>query len=165
MKCPKCKSENLKVLEKRDVEEEEAIRRRRECLDCSFRFTTYERLEAPSVVVRKKNGEKEPFSKEKVMKGILKAIEKRPVDMVQVDEIITGLEDAIKSGGEGEVESAVIGDFISDKLKEIDAVSYMRFASVYKAFKNITSFEKELEELKNKPTLQDKVTQGKQEDK
>lgn len=161
MKCPKCKSENLKVLEKRDVEEEESIRRRRECIGCNFRFTTYERLETPSLIVHKKSGGKEPFSKEKVMKGILKAIEKRPVDMVQVDEIVTGLEDMIKASGDGEVESAIIGDFIVEKLKEIDAVSYMRFTSVYKAFKNISSFEKELEELKKRPVLHNEITQGK----
>lgn len=148
MKCPKCKSENLKVLEKRDVEEEETIRRRRECLGCSFRFTTYERLEAPSIVVHKKSGGKEPFSKEKVMKGILRAIEKRPVDMVQVDDILSSLEFAIKEKGDEEVESSIIGDFITEKLKSIDEVAYIRFASVYKAFKNIASFEKELEELK-----------------
>lgn len=150
MKCPKCKSENIKVLEKRDLEEELSIRRRRECSDCDFRFTTYERIELPSVIIVKKSGEKEPFSREKVMKGILKAIEKRPVNMVQVDEIITELEGFLKKRSESEVDSSVVGDFIVEKLKEIDEVSYIRFASVYKAFKNISSFEKELEELKKR---------------
>lgn len=150
MKCPRCKSENIKVLEKRDVEEEEIIRRRRECPDCAYRFTTYERIELPLVVVLKKNGQKEPFSKEKVMKGIIKAIEKRPVNMIQVDEIVGGLEEAIKIMGQEEIQSSFIGDYIIERLKEIDEVSYIRFASVYKAFKNIASFEKELEELKRK---------------
>ena len=150
MKCPKCKSENIKVLEKRDVEEEEIIRRRRECPDCAYRFTTYERIELPMAVVLKKSGQKEPFSKEKVMKGILKAVEKRPVNMIQVDGIIGGLEEAIKIMGQEEIRSSFIGDYIIERLKEIDEVSYIRFASVFKAFKNIASFEKELEELKRK---------------
>jgi transcriptional repressor NrdR len=148
MKCPKCKSENTKVLEKRNIEEETSIRRRRECASCDFRFTTYERVDQPSIIVLKKNGQKEPFSREKVLKGILRAIEKRPVNMVQVDNILTSLEEKLKARGLCEVESSVIGGFIIEKLKEIDVVSYIRFASVFKAFKNINSFEKELEELK-----------------
>lgn len=154
MNCPKCGSENNKVLEKRDNDEDRTIRRRRECTDCFYRFTTYERVEIPIIIISKKDGEKEPFSREKAMKGVLRAIEKRPVDMVQVDELMNNLEAKLKGKGDEEIPSTFIGDYIIEKLKDIDQVAYIRFASVFKAFKNINSFEKELEELRSKPELQ-----------
>lgn len=150
MKCPKCNSEDTKVLEKRNAPDLESIRRRRECLSCNFRFTTYEKAEDTPLIVVKKDGEKEPFLKEKYISGILKSIEKRPINMVQIDNLYNEVVEELKCHSQnGEISSSEIGNITIDKLKELDKVAYIRFASVYKAFKNIASFEKELEELKN----------------
>lgn len=147
MNCPQCKSNNIKVLEKRDAEGEQVIRRRRECESCSFRFTTYERIETSVLVIVKKDGKKEPFSREKLAEGILKAIEKRPISDVQAEEFISQVERDLRSRGVTEVESSEIGDSVLSKLKDLDDVAYLRFASVYKSFKNVDSFKKELENI------------------
>ncbi|MEI7616291.1 MAG: transcriptional regulator NrdR [Actinomycetota bacterium] len=147
MKCPNCQSENLKVLEKRDIDGEVAIRRRRECLECSFRFTTYERPEAPMLVVIKKDERKEVYSKEKMAKGVFKALEKRPIAEPQIENILSDIEKEIYASGEKEVSSKIIGDIILNKLRGIDEVAYMRFASVYKSFDDIDSFKIEAENL------------------
>lgn len=149
MKCPKC-NEETKVLEKRNTPDADAIRRRRECLDCGHRFTTYEKSEDACLVVIKKDGTKEPFAKEKLISGVLKAIEKRPIDMIQVDNLFNEVFKELKEKAvNGEVQSTVVGDVLIQKLKKLDQVAYIRFASVYKAFKNIAGFEKELEDLKS----------------
>jgi len=152
MICPNCKKEELRVLEKRDVEGEVAIRRRRECTACGFRFTTYERPEAPSMSVVKKDKNKELYSREKLAKGINKALEKRPVTAAEIEDLVKGLEKEIYSTGETEVESSKIGNLVLKKLKDIDRVAYLRFASVYKAFDTIDTFKREAEELE-KDTL------------
>ena len=147
MICPNCKSEDLKVLEKRDIENEPAIRRRRECLACGFRFTTYERPESPALVVIKKDGTKESYSREKLAKGIEKALEKRPFSEPQVALYIEEVEKEIYALGGNEIESKKIGDLVLAKLRSIDEVAYLRFVSVYKSFDNVNLFKKEAEEL------------------
>lgn len=147
MKCPDCQSENLKVLEKRDVEGEFAIRRRRECLKCGFRFTTYERPEAPMLAVIKKDGHREVYVREKMARGVKKALEKRPVTEPRIEDILNEIEKEIYSSGEKEVQSKTIGDMILNKLRKTDEVAYIRFASVYKSFDNINSFKVEAEKL------------------
>ncbi|MEI7690744.1 MAG: transcriptional regulator NrdR [bacterium] len=147
MNCPNCQKENLKVLEKRDVEGEVAIRRRRECLDCAFRFTTYERPEVLNMVVIKKDGRKEVYSREKMAKGVEKALEKRPISEPIVEQILDEIEKEIYSQGEKEVTSQEIGDCILQKLRGIDEVAYLRFASVYKSFDDLSNFKDEVEKL------------------
>jgi transcriptional repressor NrdR len=150
MKCPKCGSQDLKVNEKRDLEAEASIRRRRECNECGNRFTTYERIEIPSLLVVKKSGEKELFDRDKMAVGIKKALEKRPFEEDKVEEIIDELEREVNQHTDGEIKSTEIGDMVVKKLKETDHVAYLRFASVYKSFEDVESFEKELKELKDK---------------
>lgn len=147
MNCPNCHKENLKVLEKRDIEGEEAIRRRRECINCGFRFTTYERPEVLNLIVNKKDGRKEVYSREKMAKGVLKALEKRPITEPTVEKILDEIEKEIYSQGEKEVDSKEIGDCILRKLRKVDEVAYLRFASVYKSFEDLANFKEELEKL------------------
>lgn len=147
MNCPKCHSAKIKVIEKRDVEGEQLIRRRRECEGCGFRFTTYERLEVATLVVAKKDKSKEPFIREKLAGGIRKALEKRPISEVQIEEFISSIEEDLRSRGKNEISSKEIGDLVMSRLKELDDVAYLRFASVYKSFSNIASFKKELEKI------------------
>lgn len=147
MFCPSCKSQNLRVLEKRDAEEDVSIRRRRECQDCNFRFTTYERVETPTLTIIKKDGRQELYSREKMSVGIYKALEKRPVTEPQIEEIIDDIEKELRCKG-SEISSRKVGDLIMEKLKEADEVAYLRFASVYKSFEDVESFIKEMETLK-----------------
>lgn len=147
MKCPKCTSEELKVNEKRDLEGEAAIRRRRECQKCGHRFTTYERIEIPSLLVVKKNGERQVYSREKLASGIYKAFEKRPFDQSRIEELIDGIEQEINVFGKKEISSGAIGDIVLLKIKEMDDVAYLRFASVYKSFESAETFKKELEKI------------------
>lgn len=148
MKCPKCGSTDLKVNEKRNLPAEASIRRRRECDSCSHRFTTYERIEVPSLMVLKKSGERELYDRDKMAAGIRKALEKRPYEPDKIEEIIDELERNINQNSSAEIRSAEIGDMVIAKLKEIDQVAYLRFASVYRSFESAGSFEKELEKLK-----------------
>ena len=147
MICPECKSNKVKVLEKRNADSDQVIRRRRECESCGFRFTTYERIEAATLVVVKKDGEKESFSSEKLKVGIERALEKRPITGVQIDDFISMIERELKSGSANEIKSSEIGDIVLSKLKELDDVAYLRFASVYKSFNDVDSFKKELENI------------------
>lgn len=147
MVCPKCKSENLRVVEKRDVENEPAIRRRRECLDCGFRFTTYERLEVPSLVIRKRDGHTEVYNRDKLASGIYRALEKRPVTEAKTEELIDKIERDLHATGSGEVTSEQAGDLVMHDLLSIDEVAYLRFASVYKKFESLEAFASELSKL------------------
>jgi len=146
MRCPSCKFEATRVIDSREVEN--SIRRRRECLKCGYRFTTYERLEMPSVLVIKRSGQREIFDREKILRGIQKACEKRPISANKMNEIVSEIEREIIEIGENEISSKKIGEMISEKLKNLDEVAYIRFASVYRQFKDIKSFEKELQKLK-----------------
>jgi len=147
MRCPFCKCESSKVLDSRANEENNSIRRRRECLGCGKRFTTYETIESLPILVIKKNGSRQPFDIMKIKRGLIKACEKRPVSLNQIDEICSQIEKELQNGLVQEVSSNEIGEKVMDKLKKIDEVSYVRFASVYRQFKDTTNFIKFLNEL------------------
>lgn len=147
MKCPFCSSET-KVIESRETNDLNAVRRRRECKDCQNRFTTYERPETHLRVV-KKDDKREEFDREKIKRGILKACEKRPISNDEIDDIVDNVVSEIRKQNSTEVESSYIGKLIMDKLRELDKVAYIRFASVYRSFDDIDSFKEELSELVN----------------
>ncbi len=147
MKCPFCSFSDSKVVDSRASKDGRAIRRRRECLSCQERFTTYERIEEFQPMVVKKDGRREPFSRKKVIDGILKACEKRPISADEVEEFVSSLEKEIQDRGEREVPSQFIGERVMAKLRQWDDVAYVRFASVYKQFKDLNEFKKQLEEL------------------
>ena len=146
MLCPKCSENNTKVLDSRETDGNKAVRRRRECETCGFRFTTFEIIESTSFLVVKKDGTRESYDREKVEKGMWKACEKRKVTQEQLKKAINHLEDRWGKIGK-EVPSKAIGEGIMDVLREIDDVAYIRFASVYRQFKDIDSFKKELQKL------------------
>ena len=146
MICSKCSDNNTKVLDSRETDGHKAVRRRRECEKCGFRFTTFERIESTSFLVVKKDGTRESYDREKVEKGMWKACEKRKVTQDQVKKAINQLEERWAKMGK-EVPSKAIGEGIMDVLRDIDDVAYIRFASVYRQFKDIDSFKKELQKL------------------
>ena len=148
MKCPFCQSEASQVLESRDSTEGEVTRRRRECLKCSKRFTTYERVEGPQLTVIKKDGSRETFDKEKLRRGIVRALEKRPVTGEKVEEIIDAVEREMLKKESGEVQSKMLGNAALKRLKSIDKVAYVRFASVYLDFDAIDDFVRLVKEIK-----------------
>jgi len=150
MRCPFCSSEELRVVDKRKSPVSDAIRRRRECLSCSKRFTTYERIEQINLVVLKKNGRKEPFNRNKVRNGIVNACEKRPITYNQIEKVVGDVEYRLRKKKSLEVPSRFIGELVSKKLKSLDKVAYIRFASVYKEFKDPKSFEQEIKLLNKK---------------
>ncbi len=150
MGCPNCNSHDSKVLESRDVENGTALRRRRQCLSCGHRFTTYERVETPNLMVVKRNGDRELFSRQKLAGGIYKAFEKRPVSAETIEGLISDVEREAKSVGESEITSLAIGELLMRRLIDIDDVAYVRFASVYRLFTDIKSFEQELRKLKKR---------------
>ncbi|MBI4020618.1 MAG: transcriptional repressor NrdR [Candidatus Aenigmarchaeota archaeon] len=147
MKCPFCGSLESKVLDKRESPDEKATRRRRECLSCKKRFTTYERVEAADLVVIKKDGKREMFDRSKIRTGVLKACEKRPVTLDQIEQVVDLIENDIRKLGSSEVKSTMIGNLVMRRLKRLDKVAYIRFASVYREFADVRSFQKELKKL------------------
>ncbi len=147
MKCPFCGSLESEVLESRLVEDGEALRRRRECGRCGKRFTTYEKVKESFFWVIKKDGKREPFDKEKVKKGILRAIEKRPVSLELVDEVVNQVERELLKKETEEISSRVIGNAVLKRLRKIDKVAWLRFASVYLEFEDLTDFEKAIEKV------------------
>ena len=147
MKCPYCSSLDSKVVDSRNGKDGTSIRRRRECLNCSRRFTTYERIEELNLVIVKKDGRREPFDRAKVIDGLEKACEKRPISVEVIEQLVTDLERELQEKGEREVESKEIGERLIGKLYEIDEVAYVRFASVYRSFKDVNQFMDELKEL------------------
>ncbi len=148
MKCHHCGSCENKVIESRDVADGEAVRRRRECLNCGHRFTTYERLERPSLVVVKRNGTRQLFSREKLLAGLQHACEKTNVTNLQLENFVAQIERSLYERGESEVPSSDIGELVMEGLPKINEVAYVRFASVYRSFKDITGFEKELSRIR-----------------
>ncbi|MBU0756855.1 MAG: transcriptional regulator NrdR [Nanoarchaeota archaeon] len=147
MKCPYCGSLELKVIDKRATENNDAFRRRRECISCEKRFTTYERIESVSLIVIKKTGEREQFDRQKLEKGLLRACEKRPVTYEQIENMVTDIETNLRNRDSVEIPSKEIGKLVMKYLKRIDKVAYIRFASVYKEFTDIESFEKEIKKI------------------
>jgi transcriptional repressor NrdR len=147
MRCMFCNHTDSKVVDSRPTEDGWAIRRRRECVGCGKRFTTYEKIENPVILVIKKDGRREPFDIEKVKKGIIKACEKRPVAMKDIDNLVSLIEKKVYNNLEQEVPSDMLGELVMDGLKELDQVAYVRFASVYRQFKDINTFRDELNKL------------------
>lgn len=147
MKCPYCNYGESKVVDSRPSEDNGKIRRRRECLNCSKRFTTYEIIESVPIMVIKKDRTRETFSREKLMKGLLSACYKRPVSLEEIEGIVNGVEAAIQNSLDREIESRRIGELAMGMLKEIDEIAYVRFASVYRQFKDINTFRNELNKL------------------
>lgn len=151
MLCPFCNSENSRVLESRTTEEGSSIRRRRECENpsCLKRFTTYERIEVMPVLVVKRSGEREPYSREKLRSGLVRACEKTLITAEQIDNVIEDIENELAKHGRREVASAILGELVLNELKDLDQVAYVRFASVYRQFRSIDDFIKELQELQS----------------
>jgi len=156
MKCPYCGYKEDKVVDSRATAEESAIRRRRECLKCGKRFTTYEYIEEVSLLVIKKDGRREPFDRKKILSGIIKACEKRPISMEKIEDIVIQIERAIQKKSDREVSSSRIGELVMERLKGLDDVAYVRFASVYRQFKDVGQFMVELKDILNKEKRQHK---------
>lgn len=147
MKCPFCGFEESRVIDSRPTDEGERIRRRRECLQCQKRFTTYEIIESLPIIVIKKDHSREPFARDKLLNGLLRACEKRPVSIDTLERVIDDIEAALQNSLDREVTSEKIGELVMDKLKTVDEVAYVRFASVYRQFKDINTFMSELNKL------------------
>lgn len=154
MKCQRCGSIDNKVIESRDVADGEAVRRRRECLSCEYRFTTYERLERPNLVVVKRDGTRELYSREKLLRGLQHSTEKTSVTNMQLESFVAGVERELYGRGEPEVSSTDIGELLMQGLSKINEVAYVRFASVYRKFRDISSFERELHHIRKTKAAQ-----------
>ena len=147
MRCPKCGCEESKVVDSRPAENNDSIRRRRECVSCGFRFTTYERREELPLVVLKHDGSKEPFDREKLMRGLVRATVKRDIPIDVLDKLIGDIESELRDHGTTEVDSSALGEMVLHRLADIDKVAYVRFGSVYRDFKDIEEFSAELRRL------------------
>ena len=148
MKCTQCQSDDIKVIESRDVAEGQAIRRRRMCNACGQRFTTYERVERPQLIIVKNDGTRELFNRSKLLAGLYRACEKTPVTSLQLDSVVNSVEQDLYACGEEEISSAKVGELVMDQLARLNEVAYVRFASVYRRFKDIAGFERELSIVK-----------------
>ena len=147
MKCPFCNNENIKVIDSRPAEDNNAIRRRRQCEACKRRFTTYEKIETIPLMVVKKDSRREPYDRSKIEAGVLLACHKRPVSAQQIRQLVDDVENEIYAMGEREIPSSVIGEIVMDRLKDLEAVAYVRFASVYREFKDVNTFMDELKKF------------------
>ena len=147
MRCPYCDNQDTKVIDSRHTEEGHAIRRRRECDKCGKRFTTYEKVEEMILMVVKKDGSREAFDRTKILNGIIKACEKRPVALADIERVVDDIERGLNNLMEKEVQSSFIGELIMEELKKLDEVAYVRFASVYRQFTDVNTFVKEIEKL------------------
>ena len=150
MTCRECGYLDSKVIESRDLEDSTSIRRRRQCLACSYRFTTYERIEMPYLVVVKKDNRREPFDREKIAGGLYRACEKRPVSIIDIQNAISTIERELRGRGDAEIPSGEIGEMVMDALMKLDDVAYVRFASVYRQFADVASFEREVRFLRDR---------------
>ena len=155
MKCPACQYNGTRVVDSRPAEENSSIRRRRECEQCNYRFTTFEKVEEAPLVIVKKEGTREEFTGEKVLRGLIRACEKRPVPLEELKNIVSSIEKELKSRGISEIESHDVGEMVMERLAGIDEVAYVRFSSVYRDYQNISMFIEELENLQQGP-LRDK---------
>lgn len=156
MRCPFCDNEDSKVIDSRPSEEGRAIRRRRECEKCGKRFTTYEKVEASIIMVIKKDGSREAFDRNKLLNSIVKACDKRSVSVEQIESVVDEIERGLNNMMEKEVSSSFIGELVMEKLKELDEVAYVRFASVYRQFTDVNTFIQEIEELVGRKKKQSK---------
>ena len=150
MKCPFCGHENTRVIDSRPAEENNSIRRRRVCDECNKRFTTYEKIETIPLIIIKKDNNRETYDRAKIEAGVLRACHKRPVSAAQISQLVDEVETEIFSMAEREIPSQIIGELVMNKLKDLDAVAYVRFASVYREFKDINTFMDELKNVLNK---------------
>jgi len=149
MRCPHCGTIEDKVIESRSLANGDAVRRRRECISCSYRFTSYEKIDERQFMVVKKDGRREPFDRLKLEKGVVRALEKRPFSQMQIENLINEIEDetAILSKGTREISTSIVGDILLQKLGSLDKVAYIRFASVYKQFNNLDEFIEEINKV------------------
>jgi transcriptional repressor NrdR len=147
MRCTNCQNKNTKVLDSRPIEEGRSIRRRRECEKCGYRFTTFERMEEIPLIVVKKGGTRQEFSREKLIRGLIKACEKRPVSIEQIETLAFNVEKELRNTGASEIDSKEVGEMVMELLSKVDDVAYVRFASVYRQFKDINVFLDELKDL------------------
>ena len=147
MKCPYCGDQDSKVIDSRHSEDGASIRRRRECLACQKRFTTYETVESLPIIVVKKDGSRQSFDRTKILNGMVRACEKRPVSMAEMEAAVTDIEQVMQNSLEREISSSEIGELVMERLKPLDEVAYVRFASVYRQFKDINSFMQELDKI------------------
>lgn len=152
MRCSQCHYEDTKVIESRDAGDAQAIRRRRACPKCGYRFTTYERIERPQLIVVKKDGTRELFSREKLLAGLYRACEKTPVTSLQLERLVADVEQQLYAGDSSEIGSTKIGELVMDRLAPLNEVAYVRFASVYRRFTDIAGFEKTLSHIKQLKT-------------
>lgn len=150
MKCPFCGEENTKVIDSRPADDNNSIRRRRKCEKCGKRFTTYEKLETIPLVVIKKDEAREPYDRSKIENGVFRSCIKRPISVDQINALVDSVESAVFNLGEKEVPSSQIGEILMDKLQELDPVAYVRFASVYREFKDVNTFMEEIKKLLDK---------------
>jgi transcriptional repressor NrdR len=152
MRCSQCQQTDTRVIESRDVADGEAIRRRRACDNCHHRFTTYERIERPQLIVVKNNGNRELFNRDKLLGGLYRAAEKTPVTSLQLERLVSDVEQTVHASGEQEISTVKIGDMVMERLAALNEVAYVRFASVYRRFKDIAGFERELIEIRERKT-------------
>ncbi|MEW9500640.1 transcriptional regulator NrdR [Jeotgalibacillus marinus] len=150
MKCPSCHESTTRVIDSRQIDDGKSIRRRRECESCQYRFTTFEKVEEIPLIVVKKDGIREEFSREKILRGLIRACEKRPVPFEELEKIASSIERELRNQGKSETPSVDIGEMVMDRLSAVDEVAYVRFASVYRQFKDINVFIEELKELISK---------------
>lgn len=150
MKCPYCNYEETQVIDTRDTENLESTRRRRECMKCNKRFTTYERVEDADIIIVKKDGRRERFQRQKVLNGIVEACEKRAIPLEKIEKLVDEVESDLRKRDSVEVDSKIIGELVMRKLKSLDKVAYIRFASVYREFEDLDRFTEELEKLQKK---------------
>lgn len=147
MKCPFCGDENTRVIDSRPADDNNSIRRRRECDTCTKRFTTYEKVESIPLVVIKKDQNREPYDRSKIEAGVFRSCHKRPISVDQINALVDDVENAIFNLEAKEIESSIVGEIVMDKLKELDPVAYVRFASVYREFKDVNTFMNELKKI------------------
>lgn len=147
MKCPYCEYEESKVVDSRPIDDGHVIRRRRECMKCNKRFTTYENIEEIPLIIIKKDGNRQVYNRNKLLNGIIRACEKRPVSIEQMEQIADDIEKTLYNSMEKEITTIYVGELVMDRLKDIDEVAYVRFASVYRQFKDLNTFMDELEKL------------------
>ena len=149
MKCPYCGKENTRVIDSRPTDDS-SIRRRRQCDECGKRFTTYEKIETLPLIVVKKDNNREPYDREKIVAGIVRSCHKRPISMTQINDMVDDIEGQIFNMGEKEIPTTTIGSIVMDKLKDLDEVAYVRFASVYREFKDVNTFMDEIKKILKK---------------
>lgn len=149
MKCPYCGKENTRVIDSRPIDDS-SIRRRRQCDECGKRFTTYEKVETLPLIVVKKDNNREPYDREKIVAGIVRSCHKRPISMTQINDMVDDIEGQIFNMGEKEIPTTTIGSIVMDKLKDLDEVAYVRFASVYREFKDVNTFMDEIKKILKK---------------